>query len=217
MNFCDAQKTGSHLTGSPSASQNEIYFVKCLKAATYISDYALIIMVKIKITFSLCLTQVWGSECIDSPFFTLALLRGDWLASRPGRFIPRESAPRSHWIGGWGGSGKAAQDEMEKRKSLSLPILDLRPLGLPARSQLLYRLIIVTITTNRNVYIRAASEAWGKPWPDLLLSHVSSSFFCGSYTVRLRRARLDPACSRIFLMASRLIYRPAGSSAACIV
>jgi hypothetical protein len=34
---------------------------------------------------------------------TSALDGGEWSASRPGRFTPRERAPGSHWIGGWVG------------------------------------------------------------------------------------------------------------------
>jgi hypothetical protein len=30
-----------------------------------------------------------------------ALDGGEWSDSRPGRFIPRERAPGTHWIGGW--------------------------------------------------------------------------------------------------------------------
>jgi hypothetical protein len=32
-----------------------------------------------------------------------ALDGGEWSASRPGRFTPRERAPRTHFIGGWVG------------------------------------------------------------------------------------------------------------------
>jgi len=32
---------------------------------------------------------------------TSALDEGEWSASRPGRFITRERAPGTHWIGGW--------------------------------------------------------------------------------------------------------------------
>jgi len=35
---------------------------------------------------------------------TSALDVGEWSASRPGRFIPREKVPLTHWIGGWVGS-----------------------------------------------------------------------------------------------------------------
>jgi hypothetical protein len=35
---------------------------------------------------------------------------------------------------------RAGLDDVEKRKFLTLPVLEIRPLGLPARSQSLYRL-----------------------------------------------------------------------------
>jgi hypothetical protein len=34
---------------------------------------------------------------------TSALDGGEWSASRPARFIPREREPGTHWIGGWVG------------------------------------------------------------------------------------------------------------------
>jgi hypothetical protein len=34
---------------------------------------------------------------------TSALDGGEWSASRPGRFTPRERALGTHWIGGWVG------------------------------------------------------------------------------------------------------------------
>jgi hypothetical protein len=40
---------------------------------------------------------------------------GEWLASRPGRFTPRERAPGTHWIGGWVGS-RAVLEAVVKRK-----------------------------------------------------------------------------------------------------
>jgi hypothetical protein len=46
---------------------------------------------------------------------TLALDEGEWSASRPGRFTPRERAPGTHWIGGWVGTG-AVLDTVMKRK-----------------------------------------------------------------------------------------------------
>jgi hypothetical protein len=72
-------------------------------------------------------------------FLTSELLRGEWSASHPGRFIPRERARVTHIIGGWV-DPTASLDEVEKRKFLTLPGLKLRPLGRPARSQSLYRL-----------------------------------------------------------------------------
>jgi hypothetical protein len=36
-------------------------------------------------------------------FLTLALVGGEWSASRPGSFTPGERAPGTRWIGGWVG------------------------------------------------------------------------------------------------------------------
>jgi hypothetical protein len=66
-------------------------------------------------------------------FLTSALVGGEWSASRPGRFTPGESAPGTHWIGGWVNL-RAGQDDLEKRRFLTLPGLELRPLCRPARS-----------------------------------------------------------------------------------
>jgi hypothetical protein len=46
---------------------------------------------------------------------------------------------KTHWIGGWV-DPRAGLDDMEKRKFLTLPGLELRPIGRPARSQSLYQL-----------------------------------------------------------------------------
>jgi hypothetical protein len=72
-------------------------------------------------------------------FLTSALVGGEWSASRLGRFTPEESAPGNHRIGGWV-DPRAGLDDVEKRKFLNLRGLELQPLGLPARSQPLYRL-----------------------------------------------------------------------------
>jgi hypothetical protein len=72
-------------------------------------------------------------------FLTLALVGGEWSASRPGRFTPRESAPGTHLIEGWV-DPRAGLDDVQKRKFLTLPGLELRPLRRPASSQSLYRL-----------------------------------------------------------------------------
>jgi hypothetical protein len=37
------------------------------------------------------------------PFLTLAAEKGEWSASRPGRFTPCERASSAHWIGDWVG------------------------------------------------------------------------------------------------------------------
>jgi hypothetical protein len=46
---------------------------------------------------------------------TSALDGGDWSASRPGRFTPRERTPGTHWIGGWVGR-RTVLDAVVKRK-----------------------------------------------------------------------------------------------------
>jgi hypothetical protein len=46
---------------------------------------------------------------------TSALDGDEWSASRPGRFIARESAPGTHWIGGWVGP-RAVLEAVVKRK-----------------------------------------------------------------------------------------------------
>jgi hypothetical protein len=68
-----------------------------------------------------------------------ALVGGEWSASLPSRFTPRGRAPGTHCIGGWLGP-RAGLDDVEKRKFLTLPGHELRPLGRPARRQSLYRL-----------------------------------------------------------------------------
>jgi hypothetical protein len=60
-------------------------------------------------------------------------------ASRPGRFTPGKRDPGTHWIGGWVGP-RTGLDDVEKRKFLTLPGPELRPLGRLGRSQSLYRL-----------------------------------------------------------------------------
>jgi hypothetical protein len=51
-------------------------------------------------TFLLHHEDVCGSGGVAPPFLTSKIYGGNWLASRPCRFIPRERAPYSHWIGG---------------------------------------------------------------------------------------------------------------------
>jgi hypothetical protein len=61
-------------------------------------------------------------------FLTSALVGGEWSASRPDRFTPGERG----WIGGWV-DPRAGLDDV-KKKFMTLPGLELRPLGRPARS-----------------------------------------------------------------------------------
>jgi hypothetical protein len=57
----------------------------------------------------------WGVEVKLHSFFDLGTRWGEWSASRPGRFTPRERAPGTHWIGGWVGP-TAVLDAVVKRK-----------------------------------------------------------------------------------------------------
>jgi hypothetical protein len=70
-------------------------------------------------------------------FLTSALVGGECSASWPGCFTPRERAPGNHWIEGWVNL-TASLDDLEKKKFFTLLELNLRPLGRPAHSQLLY-------------------------------------------------------------------------------
>jgi hypothetical protein len=54
-----------------------------------------------------------GVDVYTHVFLTSALVRGEWAASRPGRFTPGERAPGTHWIGGWVGS-RAGMDDVKK-------------------------------------------------------------------------------------------------------
>jgi hypothetical protein len=84
--------------------------------------------------------KAYGAVDVQSHIFlTSALVGGEWSVSRPGRFTSGERVPGTHRMGGWVGP-RADQDDMEKRKFLTLPGLELRPLCCPACSQSLYRL-----------------------------------------------------------------------------
>jgi hypothetical protein len=89
---------------------------------------------------SLCLSNealnhedVWGSGCIDHVFLTSAQSGGEWSASLPGRFNPRDRAPGTHRIGG----GRGPREE---EKNFAPTVTRTPTLGRPACSQTLYRL-----------------------------------------------------------------------------
>jgi hypothetical protein len=70
---------------------------------------------------------------------TSSLVGGEWPVSCHGRFTPGERSPGINSIGGWIGP-IAGLGDLEKRKFLTLPGFELRPLRRPARSQSLHRL-----------------------------------------------------------------------------
>jgi hypothetical protein len=78
--------------------------------------------VKVKLKLSLCLTMhydmktYWGSGGrAPRILWRSALDGGEWSASCPGRFTPRERAPLTHWIEGWVGP-RTVLDAVVKRK-----------------------------------------------------------------------------------------------------
>jgi hypothetical protein len=86
-------------------------------------------------------------------FLTSALVGGEWSASCPCRLTSGERARSTHWIEGWMGP-RAGLDEVEKRKFLTLPGLELRPFGCLARKPVaipstLFRLLSYGITLEK--------------------------------------------------------------------
>jgi hypothetical protein len=75
-----------------------------------------------------------GVDVYIHVILTSAVVGGEWSASHPGRFTPG-----THWTGGWVGP-RTGLNDVEKRKFLTLPGLELRPLCRPVRRQSLYRL-----------------------------------------------------------------------------
>jgi hypothetical protein len=69
-----------------------------------------------------------GMDVYIHIFLTSALVGGEWSASRTGLFIPRETTTGNHWIGAWM-DPRAGLDDVEKRNSLTLQELGLRPLS----------------------------------------------------------------------------------------
>jgi hypothetical protein len=82
--------------------------------------------------------NAYGGVDVKYPdFLTLALVGSEWSASHSCHFTPGERVPGTHWIGGWVDPG-AGLDDVEKRKFLTLPEHEFRPLGHPAHSQSVY-------------------------------------------------------------------------------
>jgi hypothetical protein len=58
-----------------------------------------------------------GSDVWSHVFLTSTLDGGEWSASRPGHFPPREMTPGTHWIGSWV-CPRTGPDDVEKKKIL---------------------------------------------------------------------------------------------------
>jgi hypothetical protein len=77
---------------------------------------------KVKTKLSLCFNWAPRHEGVldewmygSNHSLTSALDGGEWSASRPGRFTPKEGALGTHWIGGWVGP-RAVLDAVVKKK-----------------------------------------------------------------------------------------------------
>jgi hypothetical protein len=66
-----------------------------------------------------------------------AIVGGEWSASSPNCFTPAEISPGTKLVEDWV-DPRGGLDDVEKRKFLTLPGLELRSLVSPARSQSLY-------------------------------------------------------------------------------
>jgi hypothetical protein len=72
---------------------------------------------------------------------TSALDGGEWSASRPGRALaPGNGTPGTRWTGGWVGPRAGVEKEARGKIFSSMPRIEPRSPGRPARRQSLYRL-----------------------------------------------------------------------------
>jgi hypothetical protein len=121
--------------------------------------------------------RMWEWMYRSTFFLTSALVGGEWSVSRPGRFTHGERAPGTYWIGGWV-NPRAGLDDVEKRKFIALPGLELRPLGRPARSQSLYWLrypgslhLFIIYTVSERLQIKRVILQWDALKPNKILGH----------------------------------------------
>jgi hypothetical protein len=77
---------------------------------------------KVKVKLSLCFNWAPRHEGVlgewrysSTHSLTSALDGGEWSASRPGHFTPKERAPGTHWIGGWVGSRTVLEAVMKRK------------------------------------------------------------------------------------------------------
>jgi hypothetical protein len=67
-------------------------------------------MVKVEIKFYLCLIKLYAIKTYGRVDVCIHVFL---ISARPGRFIPGERAPGTHWIGGWVGP-RAGLDDVKK-------------------------------------------------------------------------------------------------------
>jgi hypothetical protein len=115
----------------------------------------------------------WGSGCIDPHFHDLGT-SWKWVVSFiPRPLYPRERAPSTHCIGGWV-DPRGGLDDTEKWKFLTLPGLELRPLGRPSDFKLWnYILLINVIICSRKIISRCTVPV--TPWRNFFSSFAFSN------------------------------------------
>jgi hypothetical protein len=87
---------------------------------------------------SLCATKTYGEVDVQTHvFLTSALVGGEWSVPRASHITPWEWGLGTHWMGVWVGP-RDGFDDVERRKILLLPGLELRRFGCPACSQSLH-------------------------------------------------------------------------------
>jgi hypothetical protein len=95
-------------------------FTDCVRSKRYCYQHRTYILVTCTLlTKHHAMKAYLGVEVYLHAFLISALDGNNRSASRTGRFIPRERAPVTHWIGGWVGP-RAGLDAVVKRKITSL-------------------------------------------------------------------------------------------------
>jgi hypothetical protein len=86
-----------------------------LVAERYTTDLSRLLSTRNILTQHHTMKAYWEWRYSSAHSLTSALDGGEWSASRPGCFTPRERAPDIHWIGDWVGP-RAVLDAMVKKK-----------------------------------------------------------------------------------------------------
>jgi len=89
------------------------------------------------------------SKLEDHPLSTSALEEGEWSASRPSRFNPRERTPGTHWIGVW--MGPRAVLDMVCKKKFPAPA-GIRTSDHRFMHQSMYYSLVIKIYGHRSLY-----------------------------------------------------------------
>jgi hypothetical protein len=123
-------------------------------------------------------------------FLTSPLAGGEFSASLPGLFTPGERAPGTHWIRDWV-DPRAGLDDLEKRKFLTIPGLELWPLSRPARSQSLYRLSYPGFSLNAlQIYTQLQYEAVLYRTSSNVAVYTSTPFLHNQLRIRKQNEKL---------------------------